>query len=351
MIGQFNMNNIRLLIEKGYKVNIASNFNDTSVWPKERIKEFLAQMDFMNVEYFQIDFSRSAFNLKEHINALKEMKALLKIGEYEFIHTHTPIASAIARLAARKSATKVVYTAHGFHFYKGAPFRNWLIYYPVEKMLSAYTDVLITINREDYFRAFKHFKAKKVCYVPGIGVDLQRYESVSVDISQKRIELGVPEDAILLLSVGELSARKNHIIIIKAMQNLPDNYWYVIVGQGKLKSDLKGEDKTGRVIFLGYRNDIPELMRCADVFVFPSLQEGLPVALMEAMACKLPCVGSDIRGNRDLLPHDVLVHSFKEDKWNEKIQSMVKNPIVVELKKEFLVESVVTEMSKIYDAI
>ena len=130
----------------------------------------------------------------------------------------------------------------------------------------------------------------------------------------KRVEIGIPIDAKLLIFVGELSVRKNHKVVVEALQILPDDYWYVIVGKGDLKNELEGLDKTGRLKLLGYRTDVVDLLHASDLFIFPSLQEGLPVALMESMAAGLPCVASDIRGNRDLMS-DCLVRENEPDGW------------------------------------
>lgn len=237
------------------------------------------------------------------------LKNLLKEESFDLIHCHTPVAAMLTRLAARKArknGTKVIYTAHGFHFFKGAPLLNWLIYFPVEFICSFFTDVLITINQEDYRLAKKVMKAKKIEYIPGVGVDVEKYKNVEVDKKAKRKELGIPENAMMLLSIGELSHRKNHQVVIQALEKLKDNnIHYCIVGQGNLEEQLRNMVNClgieQQVHFLGFRNDINELCKVADIFVFPSLQEGLPVALMEAMAAELPVICSDIRGNSDLI--------------------------------------------------
>lgn len=265
--------------------------------------------------YYDIPFERNPFKL-ENLKAYKELKKVIDNGRYDIIHCHTPVGAMLTRLAAkqaRKNGTKVFYTAHGFHFYKGAPAINWVLYYPVEKWLSRYTDVLITINKEDYERA-KAFKAGRVCYVPGVGIDLKKFNVDYVDKEQKRKEIGVDSDDFVLLSVGELIPRKNHEVVIRAMSVLKQNgglehIEYVICGQGTYEVDLKklAEELSvaDHIHFLGYRNDISEICNCADLFVFMSHQEGLSVALMEAMACGLPAVCSNIRGNTDLIDDGV----------------------------------------------
>lgn len=265
--------------------------------------------------YYNIPFERNPLK-PGNLKAYTELKTVIDKGSYDIIHCHTPVGAMLTRLAAkqaRKNGTKVFYTAHGFHFYKGAPAINWFLYYPVEKWLSRYTDVLITINKEDYERA-KTFKAGRVCYVPGVGIDLKKFNAGYVDKEQKRNEIGVDPDDFVLLSVGELILRKNHEVVIRAMSVLKqggslDHIEYVICGRGAYEADLKklaeGLDVADHIHFLGYRNDISEICNCADLFVFMSHQEGLPVALMEAMACGLPAVCSNIRGNTDLIDDGV----------------------------------------------
>ena len=318
--------------------------------------------------YYNIPFERNPLKLG-NLKAYKELKRVIDKGEYDIIHCHTPVGAMLTRLAAkqaRKQGTKVFYTAHGFHFYKGAPAINWLLYYPVEKWLSRYTDVLITINKEDYERA-KSFKAGKVCYVPGVGIDLKKFNSGYVDKNEKREEIGVHADDFVLLSVGELIPRKNHEVVIRALSVLKqrdnlNHIEYVICGRGAYEADLKklaeGLDVADHVHFLGYRNDISEICNCADLFVFMSHQEGLPVALMEAMACGLPVVCSNIRGNTDLIEDGVtgflanntpeeVAEAISEMKNNTALRNRVASAALHKI-KQFDLSSVEDEMSKIY---
>lgn len=321
--------------------------------------------------YYNIPFERNPLK-PGNLKAYKELKHIIDEGEYDIIHCHTPVGAMLTRLAAkqaRKKGTKVFYTAHGFHFYKGAPAINWILYYPVEKWLSRYTDVLITINKEDYERA-KTFKAGKVCYVPGVGIDLKKFNAGYVNKEQKRKEIGVSADDFVLLSVGELIPRKNHEVVIRALSVLKqldklNHIEYVICGRGSYEADLRklaeGLDVADHVHFLGYRNDISEICNCADLFVFMSHQEGLPVALMEAMACGLPAVCSNIRGNTDLIEDGVtgllanntpeeVAQSISKMKSDTALRNRVASAALQKI-KQFDLSSVEDEMSKIYGGV
>lgn len=239
------------------------------------------------------------------------MKQLFDNQEYTLIHTHTPISSLITRLAYKRSniyeACKMIYTAHGFHFFKGNnPIKNF-IYRNIEKIGAKYTDVLITINKEDY-EAAKMFKLKKngtVEYVPGVGINIEKINSIQGSKKVLCNELDIPSESTLLLSVGELNDNKNHKVVIKSLPELPDNVHYIICGVGPLKEkheQLANELKVfNRLHLLGYRTDVIRVMKSCDIFIFPSKREGLSVALMEAMACGLLCIASNIRGNSDLM--------------------------------------------------
>jgi len=305
MIGQFNMNNVKILQELGYEVDVAADYTDTSCWPAERVERFKQDLEQMNVRNFQVNFSRSMFRFNRHIQSYKEILKLMREQNYSFIHTHTPIASAVVRLAAHKTRTKVIYTAHGFHFYNGAPIKNWIVFYPVEKWLSKYTDVLITINKEDYKRAKEHFRARKTVYIPGVGVDTKKFVPRESGRERIRFELGLSEDKLLLLSVGELNENKNHESVIRAIRGV-SNITYAIVGKGELKGRLEeiANDCGVDLRLMGFRTDVADFYDAADVYILPSLREGLNVSLMEAMASSLLCLAGKIRGNVDLIDED-----------------------------------------------
>lgn len=266
--------------------------------------------------YYDIPFERLPWK-KGNLRAYRMLKAIIDQEHYDLIHCHTPVGAMIARLAARaarRKGTKVIYTAHGFHFFRGAPVANWLLFYPVEWVLSFCTDVLITINQEDYARAKGHLHAKRVEYVPGVGIDTARFRENTVDRREKRRELGCADGDFLILTVAEMTANKNHITILKALALLKNepmfaNLHYWICGRGETWQSLENSARelgiASHIHFLGYRNDAPELYPCCDLFAFMPYREGLSVALMEAMASGAPIVCTQIRGNRDLITDGV----------------------------------------------
>ncbi|MDS0526533.1 glycosyltransferase [Clostridium sp. SHJSY1] len=314
-------------------------------------------------KFFNLSFERIPFKLK-NISVYKQLKKIIESNEYEIIHCHTPMGGALARLAARKvrkKGTCVIYTAHGFYFYKGSPIKNWLIYYPIEWFLSRYTDVLITINKEDYNLANKQFKIKKIEYVQGVGVNIKKFSTAGINKEKKRIELGIPEKAIVLLSVGELNKNKNHELIIRAVAKINNpSIYYVICGVGGLEGKLKdlaielGIEKQFKL--LGFRNNMENIYKIADIFVFPSYREGLPLSIMESMAAGLPVICSNIRGNNDLIQEGkggYLVYPDDVHGFAEAIEKVISNDMDmgkfnVEKVKEFDLISVKRKMEQIY---
>lgn len=299
----FFKNLIYELIERGDTIDIACNETESKVPDCYR--------DW-HCKIYPISWERSPI-CYGNIAAIRQLYKIVNRGCYDIVHCHTPIAAACTRIACcsiRRKKTKIIYTAHGFHFYKGAPLQNWLLYYPIEWICAHWTDVLITINKEDYLLASKKMKTPKIYYVPGVGIDSEKFRNTSIDKKSKRAEIGVPENAFLLLSVGELNQNKNHETIIRAlaMLNRRDIH-YVIAGTGLLKEHLLDVARKNGVLeqihLLGFRHDVEELYKAADIFVHPSFREGLPVSIMEAMASGLPCIVSDIRGNKDLIEDKV----------------------------------------------
>lgn len=353
MIWNFLIPHIKELEKQGYIVECACSITG----------EFYFELESLyQIKMNEICFQRSPYNLN-NIKAYYQLTKLVKQKNFDIIFCHEPIGGVLGRIVGHKYKCKTIYIAHGFHFFKGAPLINWLLYYPVEKYLSRYTDVLITINQEDYKRA-QAFYAKKVEYISGIGIDTEKIRNVIVDKKEKRTELGLTEENIVLLSVGELSKRKNHIVLIKALANIKNNknIFYLIAGTGTLENYLKKEcEKLGiekQVKFLGFRKDIYELCKISDIYIFPSLQEGLPVALMEAMCCNLPIICSNIRGNNDLIKNgkngflvrntiveyaDKIKFLIKNKKFYEKLQ-----PENEDIVKEIDIKNIIERIKEIY---
>ena len=290
---------IRELLDQGNSVDIAVNTD---------IDNLPSYYQEWGCGFYKLSCSRSPLN-RGNLRCIREIKEIVNRKHYDIVHCHTPIVSACTRIAcnkAREKGTKVIYTAHGFHFYKGAPLINWLIYFSIEKICSEWTDLLITINKEDYDRAKRLLSAKNVEYIPGVGIDTAKFENTICNNASKRAEIGIPQNACFILSVGELNENKNHKVVIEALGAIKDkNIHYAIAGKGSYgKELLEYANSLGigdNCHLLGYRSDIPELYKVADVYVLPSIREGLNVSVMEAMASGLPCIVSRIRGNIDMV--------------------------------------------------
>ena len=361
-VSSFSVAAVRAAEELGGEFHLAGNFDGTT---KESLRKNEKEY---GVKLHQIDFIRTPYDLR-NIKAYKQLVQLMKREKFDAIHCNTPTGGVLGRLAGKKcKVRKIIYQAHGFHFYKGAPKKNWLIYYPIEKWLAKYTDALITINNEDYELAKSKFQLRhngKVYYVPGVGIDLSQYDLSDGIREKKRTELGLKETDFALISMGDLIERKNYSVAIKAMSKISDlNIHYFICGKGPEESKLiKLSEELGlrkRVHFLGYRNDIKELLKAADAFLFTSKQEGLARSLMEAMASGLPCVASKIRGNTDLLDGtdggylcettDAVAYAKKlELLANDKVlrKMMGKNNLIIIQK--FSTETVDEELRKVYE--
>lgn len=252
---------------------------------------------------------RSIFNLKDNIIAYKNLMKILKKNNIEVIHCNTPIGGVIGRFCGKRAGIKkVIYTAHGFHFYKGAPLINRTFFKWAEMFMSHWTDAIITMNKEDYEAAkmFRLKKGGKVYYTPGVGIDSEIYRDTIVDKNQLRTILGLHENDIVCISMGDLIVRKNYGIAIKAIAKCKNNkIHYLICGTGpeleSLQKLAKEQGVESRIHFLGFRTDIKELLKISDIFLFTTLQEGMPRSMMEAMSSGLPCIASKIRGNIDLL--------------------------------------------------
>ncbi len=301
-ICQFHKPLAAMLHKNGTEVHVAARNN-------------LAEKNGLTLDFadkvFDVPFSRSPKS-RDNITAYKQLKEIIAQNEYDIIHCNTPMGGIVARLAARKArknGAKVFYTAHGFHFYKGAPKKYWAVFYPIEKFFARFfTDKLITINNEDYELALKNFKTK-VFRIHGVGIDPERYlpyeKSVCDDI---RNEMGFSQKDIIVLCVGELNTNKNQAMLIKAVSKAlkqnPD-IKLLLAGNGPNKDNLEALiselNLTDCVKLLGYCTDLERYQNITDISVSCSLREGLPINIVEAMLTKKPVIGTINRGHRELI--------------------------------------------------
>lgn len=292
----FNLPFLKMCKEEGWKTAVAANssfeINKGCMIP---------HCD----EFFDIPFARNPFHPR-NIPAYFKLKKIIQEGKYDIIHCHTPVGGILTRLAARKvrkTGTKVIYTAHGFHFFKGGPLKNWVMFYPIEWLAAHLTDVLITINQEDYALAKKHMHAKEIVYTPSVGLNTERLRAMEPDLSL-RSKLGIPEDAFVVLSVGEVNKNKNHQVGIKALAQINrSDIYYVVCGNGPLieqnRELAQKLDVGDRVHFVGYHNNVGAFYQIADAFLFPSLREGFGMAAAEATYFGVPVIASKVRGVTD----------------------------------------------------
>ncbi|MFE7060557.1 glycosyltransferase family 4 protein [Sutcliffiella sp. NPDC057660] len=352
----FHLPTMRWFKEQGWEVHVAASGN--------------ISLPFTDQKY-NIPIQRSPFKVG-NIKAYKELKTIISENQYSIIHCHTPLGGVLARLAsrnARKAGAKVIYTAHGFHFCKGAPLLNWIIYYPIEKLLARLTDCLITINTEDYSLAVDHqFKAARIDLVNGVGVDTTRFQPFTEkQKKERRLKLGFKQDDFLLFYAGEFNKNKNQKLLIKAMANLKDELpkaRLLLAGEGTLLAECeKLAERLGvssQVEFLGFRKDIDQILPACDVAIGSSFREGLPVNIMEAMACGLPVVASDNRGHRELVKDgwngflikdmdvESFQHSVKKIYLNRKIGNSLGANGRQYIQLKFNKESVFNQLAMVY---
>lgn len=328
-ITTFHLQYLKMFKEHGYEVHVATDDD--------------AQIPYCDVHH-KISIRRNPFKI-DNLKAIKQLKRIINEEKFDIVHCHTPMGSVVARLAAkkaRKNGTRVIYTAHGYHFYKGAPLINWLLYYPVEKWLAKYTDTQITITQEDYDLVRKKFKIKDLYLVHGVGLDEEKFNIVISDEEKENLkqELKIDDKSVVCTYVAELNKNKNQQLLIKAIKGLKDdnnNVMLLLVGKGryepkllKLIKKLKLEEN---VKLLGYRNDIVKILSITDIYLASSLREGLPVNVMEAMYMGLPIIAVDNRGHRELVQHNE--NGFIVEQ-NNKMANSIKNYIELLIKDNIL---------------
>lgn len=304
-ICQFHKPLVEMLHAHGYEVHVAARDN---LAEKNGLK-----LDFVERVY-NIPFSRSPKSV-DNIKAYRELKHILAAQHYDVVHCNTPMGGIVTRLAAvksRKAGTQVFYTAHGFHFYEGAPKKNWLVFYPIEKFFSRLTDKLIAINEEDYKLAREKFHCD-VERIHGVGVSEDRYHSASAEEQFRlRKELGFTSDQKIILCVGELLPNKNQVMAIHMMQQIVEKFpdaQLLLAGNGPEKEYLEQEIKhcglQRNINMLGYCTCLEKYQKITDILVACSKREGLPQNLVEAMLTGNPVVASVNRGHRELIHEGV----------------------------------------------
>lgn len=295
MIDHFNKDNIRILQDMGYTISVAANFQEGNSSTVERIHAFASELAAQDIEIIDLPIPRKITELGKAFKSIRILKRYMRNHPCQIVHTQTPFGGVVGRLAAkkfRKDGTKVIYFVHGFHFFRGAGIKNYLLYYNVEKWLSHVTDCLITLNQEDYQAAKRRFHHPNVHYVPGVGVDTDTIASICVDKADVCRRFVLPSDKKIILTVAELIPRKNVETSIRAFaKSNRDDAILAICGKGILEPSLKELAQKlqvgDRVFFAGYHTDVLDLYHCADLFLFTSFQEGLSVAVMQAMAAGL----------------------------------------------------------------
>lgn len=355
MIWNFLVPHIKALKEKGIDIECACS--RTGFYFDELVNKF-------GLVLYEIPFERNPFKVS-NVKAYFALSNLIKRNNYDYIFGHEPVGGAMARLAGKKNKKYVLYMAHGFHFFSKAPIKHWVLYYTFEYFLSFLTDAIITINQEDFERA-KKLHAKHAYKIPGIGVDFSKYEIRNKETYRKKIrkQLDIREDDIVIISVGELSYRKNHEVILDALNLLNNPKIHVMLcGEGELDTYLRNKVKRlglkNKIHFMGFRKDIPFVLLAADIFIFPSLWEGLGIAGIEAMYSGLPIIGANRQGIRDYVIDGVTGYLFEpNDKidLSNKIKLLIDNPIkkkeIAEqgkkYVKQFSLENSIEEIMNVY---
>ncbi len=313
---EFELPNIRLLQNMGYTVHYASNFENPVYHCDKTV------LEKQGIICHPISIQKSPGALKKNYKALRQTKELIKTWDIQAIHCHNPMGGVIGRLAGAAGGREIycIYTAHGFHFYEGAPKKNWICFYPAERILAEFTDEMICINQEDERRANK-FSLRNhglVSRIPGTGLDCKRFQPNSLVRQQMRAELSLSHEDFVFLSAGELNKNKNHETVIKALFSVREPHMkYFICGEGhrrkKLEQLIRKLGLQNQVFLWGYQEQIERYYQCADCFVFPSIREGMGMAALEAMSCGLPLIAADNRGSREYAGQNAILCQAKNE--------------------------------------
>ena len=355
-INAFLVPHIQMLKKQGYIVDCACSIDKPI--DKSLIKD--------GVNIYDIPFSRNPLH-PGNTKAFKKLVEAQKENSYDIVHVHTPVASVYGRLLKIKfPKLKTIYTVHGFHFHKGAPILNWLIYYPIEKIMAKFTDTMITMNSEDYERA-KTFNIKEIYKVNGVGVDLDKYSLDNFDRGEIREKLNLNDDDFVILMIAEVNKNKNHKQMIDAIEILKnkgiENIKVICAGDGVIFDEvsryIKERNLQDNIRMLGFRKDINELIVACDIGILMSYREGLPRNIMELMACRKPVIGTDIRGIRDLIDNTVngyLVNAGDSQDTANKIERIYREKSILKhmsinankIIKDYSVDKVINQLEKVY---
>lgn len=355
-----------LLREMGFEVHIGCNFEKGNNSTPARIAQFRAQLDAAGIPHHQIDFDRNALKLHKYAKPLRQIEDILKTGRFAAIHCHSPIGGVCGRIAGKRMGIKVLYTAHGFHFFKGATPMHWALFYPAERMLSYWTDTLITINQEDHSRA-QDFHAAHLYRISGAGVDLKKYRHAVKSRTEVLAEFGIPEDAVVFISIGELNYNKNHIVLLRALRKLQNPHLHLIIaGTGTLSDMLYNQaidfGIQKQVHLAGFRTDVADLLHASDVFCFPSRREGLGFTAIEAMAAGLPLITSNRHGILDYSKDGITgfaCHPEDADAFADAMRTLAEDSVLrktmglhnTRAAEEFALETVLRQMQEIYQQV
>ena len=353
-VNSFLVPHIEMLLDEGYQVDIATHID----------KPIDASLIKRDVNIYNIPFSRNPLSLG-NLKAFRKLLTIQKEKRYEVVHVHTPVASVFGRLLKLSYPNlKTIYTAHGYHFLKDGPKTGWFLYYPIEKMMAKFTDIIITINQEDYDITVNKLKPRKAYLMNGVGLDLSHYKQLSEEqITKTRQELGLSEDDFVIIMIAELNENKNHIQLIRAMKQLKDcypNIHAICVGEGDKLNELEEEVKSNRldrrIQFLGYRSDITELINISNIGILLSHREGLPRNLMELMACGRRVIGTNIRGCRDIILNSYIGEIVEVNDINQTCRAIEKlyhssedKDKVVKEAMKYDINRVVAQLKAIYD--
>lgn len=313
-LDKFEKENVMILKEMGVQVHYAANMQE------QHYKFDPAEFDELGITAHHIDIERSPYMTGNYSKALVQVIKIIQKYDIRTIHCHSPVGGVIGRLAGHwccrhKLPVKVIYTAHGFHFYKGAPLINNTIYRWTEIILAHDTDILVTINREDYEngRRLRMKNGGKVFQIPGVGLDMDRFAPLTeAQRKKEREKLGIGS-RFFLVSMGELNENKNHYIVLQALKKMRDDgkdiskIIYGICGDGffhdRMRDWIREMDLQDNVIMYGYCTDVRPIVGCADASIFPSHREGLGMAGLEALSMGIPLIASDNRGTREYMVH------------------------------------------------